>query len=215
MIRIEWWRRLFCTGKTQSGKTYRLRILAGSVQNRLIYDLKRQYGSLGVVLRPRSAEEAARMLHGAYGKGCTRVVVQPATTDEEIFEAVNRFVFMYVRNTLFLVDEVQMWTNANYIPYWLKQVICVKEDARIGVWCATQRPQNTHYDVRGNATYYVTFTQKTVNDGRHVERDCGIPREVAVGLPNYCFVVQSDNPEDRGIVRFDASGCIVEVVRRV
>ena len=147
-------RRLFATGKTQSGKSWLIKSMLKQVRNYIIIDVKGEYSSFGVVVNSVSG------LIEALKSGCVRIVVQFLAVDfgrkREIFNDVCGVVSR-LKNILLVVDEGHLFADLHSIPANFEYIITTKEAHNVGVWYITQRSQKSNPDVRGNSSYKICF----------------------------------------------------------
>lgn len=192
-IRPEW--RYFVTGKTQSGKTYLAKKILMQCKNRLMYDVKREYGDLGVVVH--TLQQLAYVIK----EGAVRIVYQPEDLSPEHFNEVCRFVYLHLKNIMFAVDEVQSVCTKSYIPKYFKLIITVRQADGVGVMAITQRPQNVHNDVLSQSSVWFVFKITQKHDADAVERNTGIPADALQALPYRHFYTYDDRAEHRAVVK--------------
>ena len=196
-MKIEANLRIFITGKTQSGKSYLAKSILQQFNNRVIYDIKREYSDLGLVVR--SFKDFERAIKG----GCNKVVYQPEDLSQEHFNDVCGFIYKNLKNIMFCVDEVHNFCTKSFIPFEFKKLITITQGDpyRIGVISITQRPANTHNDVISNSSLYIAFKLNLRNDIKAVEESTGIPEEQLRELPYRWFFVYNDRSEKETITK--------------
>jgi len=145
--------RITVYGKTQSGKSHWAKKFLANFRNVIVYDLKREYGFFGAVVHDLEG------LKKALSDGCERVTVQPFDPGIDLFDEICGFIFMYCRNVMFVVDEVQNFCSPGMISLNFKRILCIGQGAPsfIGVMGISQRPANVHNDLKGNASLVVCF----------------------------------------------------------
>lgn len=189
--------RIFITGKTQSGKSYFAKTILKQYENRLIYDIKREYGALGFIVK--SIDDLEKAIKG----GCNKLVYQPEDLSLDHFDFVCGFVYDNLKNIVFCVDEVHNFCTKSQIPLCFKKLItiCQGDPYNIGVIAITQRPANTHNDVISNASLYVVFKLNLENDVKAVSSSTGIPEDELRELPYRYFYVYNDRSETEIITK--------------
>lgn len=191
--------RIFITGKTQSGKSFFCKWLLRQYENLLVYDLKREYTAFGVVVR------SLDQLRRAVGQGYNRIVYQPVDLSAEHFDLVCDFVFSFLRNLVFVVDEVHVFCSKHCIPQNFKNLITVAQGSPyfIGVISISQRPANVHNDVLGNSSLIVSFRLSLFADAEAVSSMTDIPVEELQGLEYYWFYVYNDREKENVITKHE------------
>ena len=157
----------------------------------MIYDLKREYSALGVVVADL---EGLRL---AINTGKRQIVYQPQDLSTEHFNDVCAFIFRYLKNMVFCVDEVHNWATKMFIPLEFKRLITVAqgEPYNIGIIAITQRPANVHNDILSNASLIICFKLHLQHDIKAVADMTGIEPQVIADLPYYHYVVFNDRAE--------------------
>jgi len=184
--------RIFITGKTQSGKTWLTKGIIGQFPNRFIYDIKREYGLLGLVCH--NIED----VRAALGKGQTKIIYQPTELSSEHFDDVCKFIFYNLRNIVFCVDEAHKFAPKFKIPPYFNSLItiCQGEPYCIGVIAITQRPANIHNDIISSSTIIISFRLNLKSDAEAVT---GIPAEKILSLPQYHYAMFDDRKHENPI----------------
>lgn len=184
--------RIFITGKTQSGKSHFCKWLLKSFPARIIYDLKREYTAFGVQVHSLAT------LRFAVQTGYNKIVYQPEDLSIEHFNEVCGFIFRYLRNCVFVVDEVHNFCYKSFIPMEFKRLITIAQGQpyNIGIIAISQRPANTHNDILGNASIIVAFKLHLQHDAKAISDMTGIPAEELQGLEYYHFYVYNDRDKD-------------------
>ena len=190
-MKIEANLRIFITGKTQSGKSFLAKHVLQQFNNRLIYDIKREYSALGLIVR--SMKDLDRAIKG----GCNKVVYQPEDLSPEHFNDFCGYVYKNLKNIMLCIDEVHNFCTKSFIPSEFKKIITITQGDpyRIGVISITQRPANTHNDVISNSSLYIAFKLNLRNDIKAVEDSTGIPEDQLRELPYRRFFVYNDRSE--------------------
>jgi hypothetical protein len=149
--------RMLICGQTQSGKsTFTQRVLM-QIDNRIIYDVKRQYGGFGAIVQ--SIEE----LRQALLAGCNKLVFWPPDVSPEYFDMVCEFIFFNLQNLTFIVEEVQQFVTKMRIPPYFKNLITMCQGeapgiaSNIGIVAISQRPANVHNDIITQSMIVVSF----------------------------------------------------------
>lgn len=189
--------RVFITGKTQSGKSYFNKKLLLSYPNRLVYDLKREYSALGFVVTDL---EGLRL---AINAGHRQVVYQPQDLSTEHFNDVCAFIFRFLRNIVFCVDECHNWATKSFIPLEFKRLITVAqgEPYNIGIIALTQRPANVHNDILSNASLIIVFKLHLQHDIKAVSEMTGIEPQDIASLDYYHHIIFNDRDRETPIRR--------------
>ena len=189
--------RIFITGKTQSGKSYLTKKLLTQYENRVVYDIKREYNQFGLIVHEVSEMEEA------FNKGCNKVVYQPNDLTTEHFNEFCGWIWRNLRNIVLVVDEVHNFSTCSFIPMEFKRIITVGqgEPYHIGVIAITQRPANTHNDIKSNASLYIAFRLNLDADAKAVQDHTGIPAEQLKELPYKHFFIYNDRSESDAITR--------------
>lgn len=181
---IKSWERVFICGLTQSGKTTLAIHLIKSLSRFVIYDIKGQYRHLGTVVNDP---------HGfllALKNNTDKIVIHPTDPCEEDFNKIAGYVWKYLKNSIFIVDEAHLFAPNNGMSKEFKQVITVMEgeDHRVGVWCITQRPQNIDKTITGQATHTISFMMPGFLEAQAVRN---IPVKTLQELKRYWFAHKS------------------------
>ncbi len=149
--------RVMLTGITQTGKTTLVKMLLRSVARFIIYDTKQQYSALGHVVHN------LQDLHAALKAGVTRFVYQSANVTPEDFDQVCRYVYLYLRNMLLVVEELQIFCSYSKITPWFMKLLTISQGenyngaSHVGVWGITQQPVRVHWDFKSQVSIIVTF----------------------------------------------------------
>lgn len=189
--------RVFITGKTQSGKSYLAKTIIKNLNNRLIYDVKREYSQLGAVVNN------LEQLHSAVKSGVTKLVYQPINFSVDHFDSVCNYVVTYLKNIMFCVDEVHLFCPKHLISSEFKRMIttCQSDPYNIGVICITQRPANVHNDVISQSSIVICFKLNLQHDAKFVSMFTGIDETEIRNIKYRHFYVYNDR-EDQSIQLF-------------
>jgi len=173
------------TGKTQSGKTSLVKKLLPTYRNYIVYDVKRQYGTLGAIIHNISE------LDLAVKNGCSRLIYQPNTLDIDHFNTVCEWIYTHLRHILFVVEEVHKFATKHKIPTHFNTIITVAEGDPhyIGVMSISQRPANVHNDVLTQTSVTISFRHNSPSDAEAV---AGIPANTILELLPYHYAVFND-----------------------
>lgn len=170
--------RITVLGMTQSGKSYFVKNLLKSYSARLIYDIKGEYKDFGVVVHD------LKSLRETFLSGCDKVVYHTENLSFEHFDEVCKFVYMHLKNIVFVVDEAHNFCSKAYIPEYFKRIITVCQGVpyKIGVIAVSQRGQNLHNDILGNSTVWRIFQVERL-DAEYLSKRIKVSSEELENLP--------------------------------
>lgn len=191
-MRIAQNKRVLIAGKTQSGKSFFIKkAILPKLSAYIIYDIKREYGSFGVVVH--SLGELKERLKD----DCKKIVYQMSNISAQHFGEVSDFIYANLRNFVFVVDEIQNFVTRSAIPDGFKRLVCIGEGEprRLGIIGATQRPANVHADFKGNVSVCVAFRFVSPLDTGALSHFFG--EDSLKSLEKYHFLVwnESETPE--------------------
>jgi len=189
--------RYFIAGKTQSGKTYLSKEWLQGMNNRIIYDIKREYGDLGATIH------TLPQLQRAFLSGCHKVVYQPLDASPEHFDQVCKFIFERLKNIMFVVDEVHKYCSKHSIPYFFNNIITISQGLqKIGVMAISQRPANVHNDIISQASVRVSFRMDFEDDADKMAKFIRVQKEDIMNLPKRHFIIYNDLDFEHPVKKF-------------
>lgn len=180
--------RISIFGKTQSGKSYFAKKLIANYENRIMYDLKREYSHLGLCVGSITG------LDYAIRSGCTKIVYQPIDIGVDHFNFVCDYIWRNLKNIVFLVDEVHKFCTKFKIPEHFNTLVTVGqgEPYNIGIIAITQRPANVHNDVISQSSIIIAFRLNLFSEAETVSKNTGIPIDTLQNLPYYHYMMYND-----------------------
>lgn len=180
--------RISIFGKTQSGKSYFAKKLVANYENRIMYDLKREYSHLGVCVNSLHA------LDNAVRSGCTKIVYQPIDIEVDHFDMICNYIWRNLRNIVFLVDEVHKYCTKFKIPENFNTLVTVGQGDpyNIGIIAITQRPANVHNDVISQSSIIVAFRLNLFSEAETVSKNTGIPIDILQNLTYHHYMIYND-----------------------
>ena len=186
-MKIEPNRRISVFGVTQSGKTFFVKKIISQIRNYIIYDIKREYSSFGVVVHTlQGFKEALK-------NKLNHIVIQPLDLSPEHFDSYCEIIFKHLKNITFIVDEEHKFCTKSKMPYWFNSIVTIAQgkEFKIGVIGITQRPSNVHNDMITQSTIIISFMVKA-HDAKAVNRFTGIPIQSLESLPQYYFYLYDE-----------------------
>lgn len=155
-------------GATRSGKTFLIKKkIIPQVQRYIIWDMKHEYGDVQGV-KVHSLEELKK------AKG-TRIIYQPKLQNLEAdFDKLCYFIVNNMGSVLLIVDEAHLKGVLSRVKpsYWVLVLIKTGAAAGKGVLCISQRPQDTHPDIRTQSEWILTFRLSNI-DLDYLAHFCG------------------------------------------
>lgn len=185
MIKIKTNQRIFITGKTQSGKTNFAKYLIRQLKNYIIYDIKREYSSFGIVVHTK--KEFLTSLK----RGYSQIVIQPNDLSKENFNEICQTIFQKLTNIILIVDEVHKFCTKSSIPYYLNAIVTVGASLGIGFMGISQRCANVHNDILASSEYIISFYQFLDNDINKLKEFLGTEAEKLKNIEYYYFLMFS------------------------
>lgn len=183
--------RIFITGKTQSGKTTLCKKIIAGIKNVIVYDIKRQYSSLGTAVNNIPSLSNAL-------KTTTKIIYQPFDLSPEHLDEVSKYIFYNLKNLTFVVEEAHKFATKHKIPQFFNSLVtmCEGEPYHIGIIAITQRPANIHNDIISSSSMIICFRLNLESDAQAVT---GIPANTIMTLKQYQCAVFDDSLHDNKI----------------
>jgi len=176
--------RYYIVGTTGSGKSAFIDFVLPGMNSYIIYDIDHSFKQ-GTPCR--SMAELAKLWKS--GKRQLRYI--PKSYDSDEFNQFCYWILANCRRLFLIVDEAHVLTNPHYIPPYFKQIVRRGRKLRIGVISASQRPQDSHNDLKSQSQKIISFFLDSELDIKYFSRD--IPGFEAVrelrGAKKYHFLV--------------------------
>ena len=185
-MRIRSSERLFICGKTQTGKSYLAKYIFRNFKKGIVYDSDLEHSDLGFVVTNMEDFKIAITKH-------SKVVYQPKNYGDTEFIELCRFIFNYLSNVVFMVDEIADLAPNNSIPDAYSMIIRRGAKRGIGSISITQRVAEVHKTTIAQAEHIISFYQFLDNDVNKLKQFLGSQAEQTKYLEKYHFLYFNDN----------------------
>lgn len=179
--------RTFITGITQTGKTTLAEAIIKNLNSFVLIDPKcKRYKGIGAVC---SSYDQAKALHR---NKIRKIIIYPNNLTEEAFNNFCQWVYLNIRNSTLIIDELPLFCSANKIPYWLKMIIAQgTEKNNLGCIFIFQTPYMVHNIVLSQAELKISFRQERQEDIDRLANFGGELFAKVKELPKYWFIARS------------------------
>jgi len=185
-------------GRKGSGKTYLARYLCQSAKRLVVYDPRGNFSKCGLVVDNKN--DFIRYLEQQQNKNF-RIIYQPKfllgqdrSVSEEHFNFVGRCIGR-LKNILFVIDEVHLFSNQKENGNMLKDFIVMGRQVGISIISTTIRYTNVTTDMRNNSDVLISFQCQEPSDVDYLRKRFGNLADELPTLPSYHFIMKrSDSP---------------------
>ena len=129
---------------------------------------------------------------------------------EIICKAINRN-----ENLMFVIDELDYFCSANYIPHSFAEIIKRGRHQNLNVMIATRRPHEIPRLVTSQVSQFITFRHLEIRDLEYMKDVCGFDKEEIQSLPDFNFLCWHNGQIEKGLVKLpEIKGRVIELKGR-
>lgn len=195
MIEIHSNDRIFCCGRTRSGKSVLIKSLLLFLPRVIFHDRKHEHGDLMTThhfsraVTPEQVRERLR-------KGGKRILYQPLDPSKDDMNEISKTVFD-VGNITLIVDEASALFETNTMPYWSQELYRLGAQRGIGVWALSQRPRAVNNVCISEANHVISFRMNLKTDRIKIVEICGDVVDAPLRtLPAWHFMLYDGNSDE-------------------